>query len=409
MLTRWPGLVALAAAAAALAGCGSVASATNEATGGQLAVYSSLPLQGPSAAISEQIVNGEKLALSQADGHAGRFHVGYVSLDASDPATGEWSPGVTASDAKTAAQDPSTIAYLGDLDSAATAVSLPLINAAGIPQVSPGSPYVGLTRSLDAGQDEPERFYPSGRRTFVRLPPGDVVEASAAVRLMRSLGVHSLYVLDDQDPFQLPLAQMVSSEATSAGIQVVGHDSLSLPAGSVFTGEAEKVAASGAEAVFFAGRGGEGAATLWRELYAAEPRMRLLGSSGTATEAFAAQIGPAAASTFLTSPALATRLYPPQAQRVLALYRRSFGGDPGPYALYGYETMSLVLATIRAAGAHGNDRKVVAARLLATHDRDSVVGRYSVEPNGETTLSRYGVYRVRGGRPLFYTSFEVPR
>jgi branched-chain amino acid transport system substrate-binding protein len=406
VLARWLGLVALAAT---LAGCGSVASATNEATGGQLAVYSSLPLQGPSAAISQQIVNGEKLALSQAGGRAGRFQVAYVSLDASDPATGEWSPGVTASDAKSAAQDPSTIAYLGDLDSAATAVSLPLINAAGIPQVSPGSPYVGLTRSLDAGQDEPERFYPSGKRTFVRLPPGDVVEAAAQVRLMRSLDVRTLYVIDDQDPFQMPLAQMVATEAAAAGIRVVGHDSVSLPAGGVFTSEAEKVAASGADAVFFAGRGGEGAAALWRAIYAADSHTRLLGSSAAATEAFAAQIGPAAASTFLTSPALAPRLYPPRAQHVLALYRRSFGGDPGAYALYGYETMSLVLAAIRQAGAHGNDRKVVTERLLDTRDRNSVVGRYSVQANGETTLARYGVYRVRGGRPVFYMSFEVPR
>ena len=81
-------------------------------------------------------------------------------------------PGITASNAKRAAQDPSTIAYLGDFNSAATAISLPLINGAGVLQVSPSSPYVGLTSSLDAGQDEPERFYPSGRRTFARRDPG---------------------------------------------------------------------------------------------------------------------------------------------------------------------------------------------------------------------------------------------
>ena len=56
-----------------------------EATGNQLTVYSSLPLQGPSAAISEQIVNGEKLALSQAGGRVGPFKIGYVSLDDAEP------------------------------------------------------------------------------------------------------------------------------------------------------------------------------------------------------------------------------------------------------------------------------------------------------------------------------------
>ncbi len=97
------------------------------------------------AGISAEIVDGEKLALAQAGGHVGPFSVGYVSLDDADPNSGKLDPGATASDAKMAAQDTTTIAYLGEYESAATAVSLPLINAAGILQLSPASPYVGLT------------------------------------------------------------------------------------------------------------------------------------------------------------------------------------------------------------------------------------------------------------------------
>ena len=219
MLARWLSLVALAAVLLGAAGCGSIAvSNVAEATGGQLTVYSSEPLQGPSATISEQIVNGEALALADAGGRAGLFKIGYVSLDDASPTSGQWNPGVTATNAKTAAQDPSTIAYLGDYDSAATAISLPLINAAGILQLSPASPYVGLVSSFDAGQDEPERFYPSGRRTFARLQPGDIAQADAQVQLMKSLGVHRLYVLDDQDPFEVPLADIVAGDAERAGI-----------------------------------------------------------------------------------------------------------------------------------------------------------------------------------------------
>ncbi len=133
---------------------------------------------------------------------------------------------MTATNAKTAADDTTTIAYLGDYNSAATAVSLPLINAAGILQVSPASPYVGLTSSLDAGQDEPERFYPTGHRTFGRLQPGDPAEAAAQVKLMGAMGVHRVYVLNDQDPFEVPLAQIVAGDAARAGIAVAGNDSL---------------------------------------------------------------------------------------------------------------------------------------------------------------------------------------
>jgi branched-chain amino acid transport system substrate-binding protein len=404
---RWLGLVALAAALPGVAGCGGV-SDVSEAAGNQLAIYSSLPLQGPSAAASQQIVNGEKLALADAGGRAGRFRVGYVSLDDANPTSGRWNPGVTASNAKTAADDTSTIAYLGDYDSAATAVSLPLINAAGILQVSPSSPYVGLTSSLDAGQDEPERFYPSGRRTFGRLQPGDPVEAGAQVQLMKSLGVRSVYVLDDQDPFEIPLAEIVAMDARRAGITVVAHDSLATTPGAAFAGEVEKITESRAQAVFLAGEAGSGTAALWRKLHSADPRLLLLGSSEMASESFTSLIGAAASSTYLTTPALAPEQYPPVAQHVLSDYRRAFGGEAGPEALYGYEAMTVVLDAIRGAGARGNDRQTVIDRFFATHNRDSVIGRYSIDANGESTISRYGVDRVVSGRPVFYRAIEVP-
>jgi branched-chain amino acid transport system substrate-binding protein len=408
VLARWLGLTALAAVLLGAAGCGSVAvSNVAEATGGQLTIYSSEPLQGPSATISGQIVNGEKLALADAGGRAGPFGIGYFSLDDASPSSDQWNPGVTEANAKIAAQDPSTIAYLGDFDSAATAISLPLINAAGILQVSPASPYVGLTSSFDAGQDEPERFYPSGRRTFVRLAPGDIGQAQAQVQLMRSLGVHRLYVLDDQDPFEEPLADIVADYAERAGITVLEHDSLSTVPGAVFTGEVEKIVEHRAQAVFLAGGEGPGTVALWRDLYRAAPRLLLLGSSTMVGESFTSQIGAAAANTYLTTPVLPPGLYPPAGRRVLRDYRTTFGAEGGPYALYGYEAMTLVLDAIRSAGARGNDRQAVIDGVFATRERKSVIGRYSIEADGETTLPTYGVDRVLDGRAVFYRAIDT--
>jgi len=395
-------LGALCALTLALTGCGGVAvSSTTEAAVNPLAVYSSLPLQGPEAAISQQIVNGEKLALAEAGGRVGPLKVGYVSLDDSNPASGQWDPGVTATNAKTAAQDTSTIAYLGEYNSAATAVSLPLMNAAGILQVSPASPYVGLTSSIDAGQDEPERFYPSGQRTFGRLQPADPVQAAAQAQLMKQLGIGKVYVLDDQDPFAVPLSQIVARDAKLAGITVAGHDSIATPAGSAFTGEVEKIKASGAQAVFVSGGAGAGAVALWKQLHSADPGLWLLGTSTMVNESFTSQIGPAASRTLLTTPVLALGLYPASSRRVLSDYRRRFGVAAGPEALYGYEAMSVVLDAIRAAGSRGGDRRAVIDHFLATRKRNSVLGRYSIEPDGDTSLSLYGVDRVVNGRPVF--------
>jgi branched-chain amino acid transport system substrate-binding protein len=400
-------LVAAAALAAGASGCGGVGVSGAAANiSDQLTIYSSLPLQGPSADISRQIVGGEKLALAQAGGHVGPFKVGYYSLDDSNTTTGEWDPGVTAADAKTAAQDTTTIAYLGDYDSGASAVSLPLMNGAGVLQVSPASPYVGLTSSEDAGQDEPERFYPTGRRTFGRLMPADPVQAGAQIALMTALKVKKVFVLNDENPFQVPLAEIVAGDAEKAGIKVEGEEGVDTSTGTEFTGEAHKVVQSGAQAVFFSANLTPGAVALWQELHTADPSLLLLGSSGLATAAFASQIGAAAESTYLTDPVLTPGMYPLSAQRVLSDYRTTFGEAATPYALYGYEAMSVVLQAIRNAGAHGNDKQAVIEQFFRIRNRDSVLGRYSIQSSGDSTLSQYGVERVVGGQLAFWRAFD---
>ena len=160
--------------------------------------------------------------------------------------------------------------------------------------------------------------------------------------------------------------------------------------------------------MFFAGGGGAGTVALWRALHAADPHLLLLGSDTMLSDAFTSAIGPAGASTYLTTPVLAPGEYPPSAGRVLAEYRRHFGGRPGAHALYGFEAMSVVLDAIRRAGAHANDRQTVIDRFFATADRDSVLGRYSVQADGETTLPRYGVDRIVNGRAVFFRAFDVP-
>jgi len=396
----------MAALAALACGCGSVSGASS--SGNQLTVYSSLPLQGPSGAVSQQIVNGEKLALYDAGGHVGPFKVSYDSQDDSSPTSGQWDPSVTAADAKTAADDPSTIAYLGDYNSAATAISLPLINAAGILQISPASPYGGLTSSLYAGQDEPERFYPTGKRNFARLQPGDRAQAQAQVRLMSDLHVSKVYVLDDQDPFELPLAQMVVSDSEHAGISVAAHDSLDTTATTSFAGETAKIAESGAQAVFFAGGTTPEIVALWKQLHIADPHLWLLGSSTMVNATFTSTIGDgAAARTLLTTPVLPLDMYPASSRHVLADYRRQFHIQPEAYALFGYAAMSATLQAIRHAGTRGGNRQAVINALFAAGERDSVIGRYAIEPDGETTLSNYGVDRVAAGKPVFWRELSV--
>jgi branched-chain amino acid transport system substrate-binding protein len=391
---------ALTALAVGLAGCGGIAAGNANPNASQLTIYSSLPLQGPAAAISQNIVNGEKLALAEVGGRVGSLRVSYVSQDDSSTKTGTWDPGVTAADAKAAAQDKTTIAYLGDYNSGASAISLPLVNAAGILQISPASPYVGLTSAHDAGQDEPDRFYPTGRRTFGRLMPDDEVQGAAQAKMMRGLGVRRLFVVSDENPFEGTLGQIVVADARAAGIRVVASDTVDTKA-TDYRGEVARVVRSGADAVLFSGGPGPGSVQLWQQLYGADPGLKLLGTSAVADPAFTSQLGPAARNAFMTTPTLAPGLYPPAAQRLFGVYRRTFGTQPRPEMLYGYEAMAVALLAIRRAGANGGDRQSVVDRFFGIRGHDSVLGRYSIQPSGNSTLSDYAVDRVVGGRPVF--------
>ncbi len=321
-----------------------------------------------------------------------------------------WGRGQTASNATLASRDRRTIAYIGDYNSGATAISLPLTNQAGILQISPRSPYVGLTSSFDAGQGDPERFYPTESRNFVRLLPGDPVQGAAQVALMQRLGVSSVYLLNDGEPFRTPLASIVGGDAKQAGIKLAGEETVELSGAtgeSHFSGVVEAIMRSGAQAVFFSGDAGEGAAALWRDLYAANPQLLLLGTSEMAEPSFTSAIGAAGTQTYLTTPVLPTSHYSRRAQQVLSDFRRRYHAQPTSNVLYGYASMEMVIDAIRSAGATADERQAVIESVFATHDRGSVLGGFSVLGDGETTIARYAVDRVHAGAPVFWQELSV--
>ena len=183
--------------------------ASGEGGGNTLTVYSSLPLQGDSRPQSEDVVRGIRLALEQAGGKVGNFTIKYVSLDDATASAGKWDPGQTSANARKVVGDDSAIAYIGEFNSGATAISLPILNEAGIAMVSPSNTYVGLTRSEGADQGEPEKYYPSGQRTYARVVPADHIQAAAQVTYMQAQGCESLYILNDKEVYGDGLASQV--------------------------------------------------------------------------------------------------------------------------------------------------------------------------------------------------------
>ena len=166
-------------------------------------------MQGDTRPQSETVVNGEKLALEEAGGKVGKFTIKYVSLDDATAAAGKWEPGQVSTNARKAAQDKSTIAYLGEFNSGASAISIPIINEAGILQISPSNTYVGLTRAEGADKGEPDKYYPTGKRTYGRVVPADDIQAAAQVTYQKDEGCTKIYILNDKEVYGKGVADRV--------------------------------------------------------------------------------------------------------------------------------------------------------------------------------------------------------
>ena len=63
--------------------------------------------------------------------------------------------------------------------------------------------------------------------------------------------------------------------------------------------------------------------------------------------------------------------------------------------------MKLVIDTCTELGSDCTDRQAMIEGLFNTKGRESVLGTYDIDENGDTTLTDYGVYTIKGGELEF--------
>ena len=399
----------IAGVAVGVAACGGGGgSSTSGSTGSKsLTIYSSLPLQGASGTNSKALVNGIKLALQQANNKAGSYTLKYQSLDDSTAQTGKWDPGQTSSDARKAAQDKSTILYIGEFNSGASAISIPILNRAGIGQISPANTAVGLTsNAAGASPGEPEKYYPTGKRTYVRVVPKDTVQGAAVATVMKSDGCKKPYILNDKEVYGQGLATNTSDSLKSAGIAPLGNDGWD-PKAANYRSVASKLAGKGVDCVFLSGIVDNNGVQLTKDIAAGIPKAKIYSPDGFCESGWVSPKEggvPTSLDSRLqcTVATLSPDSYPPQGKKFFSQYEAKYGkGNTNPYAIYGYAAMSLGIDAIKRAGAKGNDRAAVIQQLFATKNLPSVLGTFSIDQNGDTSVTDYGLYKVKNGEIVF--------
>ena len=415
-MRRTTAIAAFTAIALAAVGCssssssssGSATSSGSAAAGGTVDIYSSLPLQGGSSAQTIPMVNGIKLALSQANNKAGQWTVNYQSLDDSTAAAAKWDPGQTAGNARKVASDPKAVFYIGEFNSGASEVSIPILNEAGIPQVSPANTYVGLTTSLPgSAPGEPQKYYPTGKRTYLRIVPIDNIQGAAGLIAMKNAGCTKVAVANDKEAYGAGLATDLELEKGFYGVTITSNTGID-PTAPNFRSYASTIAGQGADCFYFAGLVSTGAVQITKDVHSAIPTAKIFGGDGDCTDSWtnAAKGGvPAAIDPLIqcTVPTLDLAAYP-GGKDFLSAYQAKYGvANPDPYSIYGYVAMKLALDTIKGLGAQGNSKTAVLNALFALKSYSSVLGTFGFNASGDTTLKSFGLYKVgSNGEPVYY-------
>ena len=388
-----------------LGGCLGGEERSTRIQGGKVTVYSSLPRHGVSAAAARATAAGQRLALEEAGGRAGDLDVQLVELDSAEPGERLWDPDVVSMNAQEAAGDPQAIAYIGELDYGASAVSVPITNEAGVLQVSPGDGLTSLTRTpLGRPRAGPERYYPEDERSFVRLVPADELLAEALLGRVRETGADSVAVLYDGEIHSRELGGILQALSRRDGPEPVETKE--------YRGRVDEipdvvrdVAEDQPEVLLYAGIAGPGTGRILAQIDSALPGVPVYSTYGMLARDPEVPIPAAPASVTTLSPIPPESELPREGRRLLARLRETQGADVArPEALYGYEAMRLVLDAISVAGA---DRaRVIEEALRIRERRDSPLGPYRVRATGEVETTTFALYVLRGGRFAFERMLE---
>ena len=375
---------------------------------GSIDLWSSLPRQGSSKGQTDTIVNAIKLALEKRGSAVDGWTINYTDQDDSTAEAGKWTPEKETDNATKAVADANLVAYIGTFNSGAAKISIPILCKAGIAMVSPANTYPGLTKPGKGEAGEPDKYYTDckgGVKNYFRVVPADDLQGKVGADWAKSLGATKVYVLDDTEIYGKGIADVFEASAKADGLTILGHDQA--PGKSTdYKALAAKIKNAGPDLVYYGGITQNNAGQLWKDLREAMPTIKLMGPDGIYEDAFIKAAGAAAEGTYLTFGGTTADQYTGDAAAFRDEYKKKYNSDLEVYTIYGFEAANVVLDSIdNAIKAGATDAASIRAGTLtalhAVKDFKGVLGAWSFDANGDTSLLTFSGTQVTGGKFVF--------
>jgi branched-chain amino acid transport system substrate-binding protein len=364
-------------------------------------LVSDLPLQGDLHDIGAQTTAAIAFALRERGFRAGRFVVGYQACN-NATVSNFLAFHRCATNTRAYAADSSVIGVIGPFNSGCATAEIAIANSAPggpLAMISASTTGVGLThRGPGAHPGEPDKYYPTHVRNYVRIVAADDVQAAADAVLARQMGLRRIFVSDDApDPYGTGIAGAFTLAARRLGVGVSGtatwpNNARGIPA------FVRKVARSHPDSVFLGGAEHAGVGPLVRALRAAMPNVQFLAPDGFAFfPDTAVVLGSAAEGMTVSQPQIIPSLLRGPGKEFVARFGKQIGGSFYPSTAYAAQAVDVMLDAI--AHSDGTRRSVTRA-LFASRVRDGIIGSFAVTPTGDTTAGAVTIIRVEHGKPV---------
>lgn len=355
--------------------------------------------------IGQDVVDALTLGLEQRDNKIGNVNVSLLVLDSSDPEGSPVSADVESVIAKEAVDDDAVIAYIGPMTTDQSKVSIPILNEAGIAQLTESATWPGLTKA-GFGPGEPGIYYPTGRRTFFRVLPADDVQAIVGAQWMADLGFERVFVVSEGTSYGDGLSGIFEVAALDIGLTVVGRETLDPEA---LTPEdlapvIEAISnATDVDIVYFGGGVVPGGLPFLPVLHEALPEMAVMGPDALFQDQVIDDLGDSVEGLYVTNPIVPLDQLT-EAAEFVALYEETYGKEPQPYVVIAYAALESVVAAIEQADSP--TREGVLTAMTELENISGIFGSWAFDSNGDTTFQTLSGWQIQNGEWMFVDIIE---
>jgi branched-chain amino acid transport system substrate-binding protein len=336
-----PSLIATAALASALApGAAHIAAAQSYPASIEVGI--NLPFTGADAADAAVIRDGALMAVDEINaqgGIAGQIKINPLVKDDGTVAAGQYDPAQAATNTKEFVADQNVVAVVGPQMSGSGKAMSPIASAANLMLITPSSTNPDITDPAYASQ-----YRPNGQAIYFRTVTTDAYQGPfMANYAAESLGLKTVYILDDTGAYGEGIANSFEQQATAKGITVLGHDKLD-PKESDYTTVLTRIAALNPDGLYYGGvqQAGEKLAAQAMDLLPNVPKM---GGDGMYSVGFIAD-EPQAAENWYATIAAPDTIDQPAAADWVAKYQAKYNKAPNNYALTSYDAVLVINDTI---------------------------------------------------------------